>query len=148
MSKINLTFRIATEKDLEFLIWLRQETMAEHLKSAGMEVDEENFLSRIKHQFEHAKIILVKNQKIGLLKLIETDTEIEILQIQIMPDYQNKGIGKDIIQSIIENSSIKKIPVKLSVLKTNKAQNLYKTLGFAIYDEDKNSYFMKTSQTI
>jgi ribosomal protein S18 acetylase RimI-like enzyme len=148
MSKINLTFRRATEKDLEFLIWLRQETMAEHLKSAGMEVDEENHLSRIKHQFEHAKIILLKNQKIGLLKLIETDTEIEILQIQIMPDYQNKGIGKDIIQSIIENSSIKKIPVKLSVLKTNKAQNLYKTLGFAIYDEDKYSYFMKMSQTL
>ncbi|PJJ08497.1 acetyltransferase (GNAT) family protein [Flavobacterium sp. 1] len=145
MKQQALTYKKASEEDTEFLLWLRQETMVEHLNSAGMEVDEKKLLSRIKHQFEHAKIILLQDQKIGLLKLVETNTEIEILQIQIAPNHQNKGIGKGIIQSIIQEATTKKIPIKLSVLKVNKAQTLYQNLGFAIYDENKYSYFMKTS---
>jgi N-acetylglutamate synthase-like GNAT family acetyltransferase len=141
---MKFTYLKATEENIEFLLWLRKQTMTEHLLHAGKEVNEENLLDRIKHHFEHAKIILLKNQKIGLLKLAENKTEIEILQIQIEPNHQNKGIGKEIIQSIIQKAFTKNIPVKLSVLKTNKAQNLYKTLGFEIYDENEYSYFMKT----
>lgn len=142
---LSITFKKASEEDLEFLLWLRKETMVEHLIKAGKEVNEESLLSRIKHQFEHAKIILLNNQKIGLLKVTENSTEIEIHQIQIAPNYQNKGIGREIIQSILQKASAKKIPVKLSVLKVNKAQTLYQNLGFAIYDENEFSYFMKTS---
>jgi len=144
MSTLNLTFKKASEEDLEFLLWLRKETMVEHYIKAGKEVNEENLLSRINHHFEHAKIILLKDQKIGLLKVAENKTEIEILQIQIAPDYQNKGIGRQIIQSILEKAASKKIPVKLNVLKVNKAQTLYQNLGFVIYDENEYSYFMKT----
>jgi N-acetylglutamate synthase-like GNAT family acetyltransferase len=144
MSKMKLTYQKASKEDMEFLLWLRKQTMTEHLLYAGKEVNEENLLDRIKYHFEDAKIILSKNQKIGLLKLVENETEIEILQIQIEPNHQNKGIGKEIIQVIIQKASTKNIPVKLSVLKVNKAQNLYKTLGFEIYDENKYSYFMKT----
>jgi N-acetylglutamate synthase-like GNAT family acetyltransferase len=142
--KIKLTYKKATEEDLEFLLWLRKQTMTEHLLHAGKEVNEENFIDRINYHFEDAKIILLKDQKIGLLKIAENKTEIEILQIQIEPNHQNKGMGKEIIQSIIQKAFTKNIPVKLSVLKVNKAQNLYKTLGFEIYDENEYSYFMKT----
>lgn len=144
MNQTVLTYKKATKEDLEFLLWLRKETMVEHYIKAGKEVNEENLLSRINHHFEHAKIILLKDQKIGLLKVAEYDSEIEILQIQIAPDYQNKGIGKQIIQSILMEASEKKIPVKLNVLKVNKAQTLYQNLGFEIYNENEYSYFMKT----
>ena len=145
MNKTNLTFKKATEEDIEFLLWLRKETMVEHYLKAGKEVNEESLLSRINHHFEHAKIILLNDQKIGLLKVAEQDNEIEIFQIQIAPNYQNKGLGREIIKSILKEASAKKIPVKLSVLKVNKAQNLYKNLGFEIYDENEFSYFMRTT---
>lgn len=144
MSKTTLIYIKASEEDLGFLLWLRKETMVEHYIKAGKEVSEQNLLSRIKDNFEHAKIILQQEQKIGLLKVAENKTEIEIFQIQIAPDYQNKGIGSQIIQSILQEASAKEIPVKLSVLKVNKAQTLYQNLGFAIYDENEYSYFMKT----
>ena len=145
MNNTTIKYKKATEQDLEFLLWLRKETMVEHLIKAGMEVNEENLLSRIKHQFENAKIILLNDQKIGLLKITKQDTEIEILQIQIAPDFQNKGIGKQVIHSILQEASVKKMRVKLNVLKVNKAQTLYQNLGFEIYGEDEYSYFMKTS---
>jgi ribosomal protein S18 acetylase RimI-like enzyme len=139
---MKLTYQKATEEDMEFLLWLRKQTMTEHLLHTGKVVNEENLLDRIRYHFEDAEIILLKDQKIGLLKLAEN--EIEILQIQIEPNHQNKGIGKEIIQAIIQKASTKNIPVKLSVLKVNKAQTLYKNLGFEIYDENEYSYFMKT----
>jgi len=139
-----LTFKKATEEDIEFLLWLRKETMVEHYLKAGKEVNEESLLSRINHHFEHAKIILLNDEKIGLLKVAEHENEIEIFQIQIAPKYQNKGLGREIIKSILKEASSKKIPVKLSVLKVNKAQTLYKNLGFEIYDENEFSYFMRT----
>jgi ribosomal protein S18 acetylase RimI-like enzyme len=141
---MKLTYQKATEEDIDFLLWLRKQTMVEHLIHAGKEVNEENLLDRINYHFKNAKIILLENQKIGLLKLAENENEIEILQIQIEPNHQNKGIGKEIIQAIIQKAFTKNIPVKLSVLKVNKAQNLYKNLGFEIYDENEYSYFMKT----
>lgn len=141
---MKLTYQKATEEDIEFLLWLRKQTMTEHLVNAGNEINEEKFLDRINYYFDDAKIILLKDQKIGLLKLTKNETEIEIHQLQIEPNHQNKGIGKEIIQAIIQKASTKNIPVKLSVLKVNKAQNLYKTLGFEIYDENEYSYFMKT----
>ena len=144
MSKITLTYKKAFEEDLEYLLWLRKETMVEHYIKAGKEVSEEHLLNRIQDNFEHAKIILLQEQRIGLLKVAKNKTEIKIHQIQIAPNYQNKGIGKQIIQSILQDASANKIPVKLSVLKVNKAQTLYENLGFVIYDEDKYSYFMKT----
>lgn len=139
-----LTFKKATAEDIEFLLWLRKETMVEHYINAGKKVNEESLLNRINYQFEYAKIILLKNQQIGLLKIAEQDNEIEIFQIQIAPNHQNKGIGSQIIQSIRKEASAKRIPVKLSVLKVNKAQTLYQNLGFEIYDENEFSYFMKT----
>src|SRR6187431_2946479 len=144
MNNTNLSFKKAFKEDIDFLLWLRKETMVEYYLKAGKEVNEENLLSRINHYFEHAKIILLDNQKIGLLKVFENNNEIEILQIQIAPEYQNKGIGRKIIQSILQEATTNKIPVKLSVLKVNKAQTLYQNLGFVIYDEDQYSYFMKT----
>ncbi|REH00880.1 GNAT family N-acetyltransferase [Flavobacterium aquicola] len=144
----NLTFRKASKEDIEFLLWLRKETMVQYLINSRMEVNEESHLSRINYHFEHAKIILLNNQKIGLLKTAEQDGEIEILQIQIAPNHQNKGIGSQIIKSILKESFAKKIPVRLSVLKANKAQTLYKNLGFEIYDENEFSYFMKTTLNV
>jgi N-acetylglutamate synthase-like GNAT family acetyltransferase len=144
MNENKITYQKATEEDIEFLLWLRKQTMTEYLLHAGKEVNEENLLDRINHHFDNAKIILLEDQKIGLLKLAKNENKIEILQIQIEPNHQNKGIGKKIIQSIIQKATTKNIPVKLSVLKVNKAQTLYKNLGFEIYDENEYSYFMKT----
>jgi N-acetylglutamate synthase-like GNAT family acetyltransferase len=142
MNSTLITYRDATEDDIPFLLWLRKQTMVEHLISSGQVILEENLINRIKHQFEHAKIIMLNEQQIGLLKLSENNIEIEIIQIQIEPNFQNKGFGKEIILKIIQKANKTKVPVKLSVLKKNKAQNLYATLGFEIYNENKLSYFM------
>ncbi|UKB83095.1 GNAT family N-acetyltransferase [Chryseobacterium sp. MEBOG06] len=142
----SLTYRQATERDLDFLFDLRTKTMVPHYEVSGLSTDRQTTMQRILYQFEKANIILLDNQPIGLLKVDRTFTNIDILQLQIDPAQQGKGLGKKILTDILEEASLVGKTVSLSVLKTNKAQHLYTSLGFRIVDEDQNSYFMETEK--
>lgn len=140
---MNLQYRKATENDISFLFDLRTKTMTEHYVSSHLPTDKESTLQRILYHFEKANIITLNNEPIGLLKINRAENHIEVLQIQIDPKLQGKGIGKSILKEIIEEASATKKPVRLSVLKTNKAQTLYVVLGFKIIAEDQHSYMME-----
>ncbi|MNQ05843.1 Acetyltransferase (GNAT) family protein [compost metagenome] len=143
MKKIELNYRKASLADIEYLLWLRKQTMTEHFLNSGIEVNDEYHLKRIEYQFEDAKIILLNENPIGLLKVNENKSGFEIIQIQIDPEFQGKGIGKKMIQSIIDKASSLNLPVELSVLKNNKAKQLYISLGFKIINENEDSFIMK-----
>ena len=143
MDVTKLKYRKAQQTDIAYLLWLRKETMNEHLICSGMDVDEDNHLRRILYQFDDAQIILLNDHKIGLLKISEFQNSIEIIQVQIEPKFQGKGIGQKIITSIIEKAFEKRLPVILSVLKGNKAKKLYESIGFKVIEENDHSFVMK-----
>lgn len=143
MKNMNLQYRKATENDISFLFDLRTKTMTEHYISSNLPTDKESTLQRILYHFEKANIITLNNEPIGLLKINKAENHIEILQIQIDPKLQGKGIGKSILKDIIDEASVTQKTVRLSVLKTNKAQTLYTVLGFKIIAEDQHSYIME-----
>ncbi len=138
-----LTFQKATENDIDYLLDLRIKTMVPHYTDSGLPTDRETTLQRILYQFDKAHIILMNGQPIGLLKINRTDTKIDILQLQIDPGQQGKGLGKMILTDILQEASSTGKTAALSVLKTNKAQHLYSSLGFKIVGEDEHSFFME-----
>jgi ribosomal protein S18 acetylase RimI-like enzyme len=143
MDAIELTYRKCLNTDIEYLLWLRKKTMDEHLINSDIDVSDENHLNRIMFKFNQAKIILLNDKKIGLLKILEHQNSIEIIQIQIEPIHQGKGFGQKIIKSIIEKLSGEKLSVVLSVLKENKAKKLYDRIGFKVITENNESFIMK-----
>jgi len=136
------TLKKATLKDVEFLLNLRIATMEEHLIKAGIHLSMADHKERIFHNFEFAKIIMHQDESIGLLKVLEHPRDYEIEQIQIKKEYQGKGIGLRIIKDLIRKAEFENLPLKLSVLKNNKARFLYERLGFIKTGEDLKSYFM------
>ncbi|WP_326984921.1 GNAT family N-acetyltransferase [Chryseobacterium sp. MYb264] len=146
MNFIHLQSRKATENDMDFLLDLRIKTMNEHLKSSGFPTDDDTHLKRILYEFETAKIMMYRKEDIGLLKVKYKKDEIELIQLQIHPDFQGKGFGKHILKMIIEESLFSEIPVYLSVLKTNPAQKLYARVGFRTVEENEHSFTMKFSK--
>ncbi|MDH6250763.1 ribosomal protein S18 acetylase RimI-like enzyme [Chryseobacterium sp. H1D6B] len=142
---LKLEYKKASESDLDFLLDLRMKTMNLHYANSNLPTTRETTLQRVLYQFEKANIIILNDEPAGLLKIDRNADKIDILQLQIDPILQGKGIGKAILEDIIEEASKAQKPVLLSVLKTNKAQKLYFSLGFKIIDEDEHSYFMKFS---
>lgn len=143
---LKLKYRKASESDLDFLLDLRMKTMNEHYANSSLPTDRESTLQRVLYQFEKANIILFNNEPIGLLKIDRSKDKIEVLQLQVDPSQQGKGLGKIILKQIIAEALSSQKPVVLSVLKTNKAQNLYSSLGFVTIDENEHSYIMEWKQ--
>jgi predicted FMN-binding regulatory protein PaiB len=63
-----LEFRSATAADLPFLVALRHATMSEHLARVNAARDDASQLARVLVRFEHARIVSVNGQDVGLLK--------------------------------------------------------------------------------
>ncbi|CAM3028416.1 N-acetyltransferase [Chryseobacterium flavum] len=139
----DLYYQKADEKDIDFLLDLRMKTMNPHYTESNLPTDRETTLQRILYRFDKAHIIFLHHQPVGLLKINRTDEKTEVLQLQILPDLQGRGLGKKILKDILDEASVSGKTVTLSVLKTNKAQHLYSRLGFRIVGEDQYSYFME-----
>ncbi|MFC5048629.1 GNAT family N-acetyltransferase [Aquimarina hainanensis] len=140
---MEISYRKATEADIDFLLNLRKETMVPHLENQHLFLSEEQHLNRIRFHFEVAYIILFKTGPIGLVKYCETKKEIQLLQLQITPDLQGKGIGRKVLSFLKQQSAQKKKQIKLTVLKSNPAQALYQRFGFRITGEDANEFHME-----
>jgi len=143
-----LTYRTALESDLNFLLDLRTKTMNPHLIASSLSTTVDSHMLRVKYKFEHASIIEYNRTSIGLLKIERKQDGIELIQIQIDPLYQGRGIGKKIFEQIINEANSEKRSITLQVLKVNKAQRLYVKLGFKIMEESHDSYLMKYSKDV
>jgi len=88
------------------------------------------------------KIVILNNENIGLLKLDEKEHIVAIVQIQIDPKFQGKGIGQQIIKAVINKSLSAGKEISLSVLKENPAKALYARMGFEIIGQDDISFMM------
>lgn len=141
--KTPLIYQKATENDMDYLLDLRIKTMVPHYAASNLPTDRETTLNRVLDQFDKAYVIFLDNLPIGLLKLDRAETNIDIMQLQIDPSQQGKGLGRMILTDILEEASKEGKTASLSVLKTNKAQHLYFSLGFKTVGEDKYSYFME-----
>ena len=64
-------------------------------------------------------------------------------EIQILPEFQNRGIGTDLIKSEIMLARKANMPIRLRLLKDNPSYSLYKRLGFKTYKEDGNYLYME-----
>ncbi|WP_108804631.1 N-acetyltransferase [Aquimarina sp. Aq107] len=140
---MNIELIKAKDEDIVFLLELRKQTMIEHLEKAGVFLSEDGHVSRVKFHFNNSHVIHLNDSRIGVLKYIETNNSIEILQFQILPKYQGKGIGNYLLNYIIQLSRDANKNVRLKVLKENPAKFLYERNGFKIYDEDQYEFHME-----
>ncbi|MEW7289599.1 GNAT family N-acetyltransferase [Aquimarina sp. 2304DJ70-9] len=133
----------AKETDKNFLLDLRKLTMVKHLEKAGIYLSDEEHVARAHDFFEATQILINSSERIGVLKCLETQNSIEIVQLQILPQYQGMDIGKGIANDVISKAQSKNKSVTLKVLKENPARYLYERIGFKITGEDQYEFHMK-----
>lgn len=138
-----LTYMPAVESDMGYLLWLREQTMTPYLALAGIPTDEQTHLDRIRYRWQNAQIISWQGTKVGLLKCMQDGEAIEVVQLQIAPDFQGKGIGKKVLEMVLAQACQHNKKVMLSVLKQNPALRLYERLGFEVTHQDDESYYLQ-----
>jgi len=142
-SKMATTLISVKAEDKSYLIELRKITMVEHLERAGIYLSEDQHIDRVDNDFECFQIIYTGAKRAGAIKLKESEQDIEVIQIQIHPDFQGLGLGSQVLSKLIDNARLKRKNVKLNVLKANRALAMYRRLGFALCSEDEYEYHLR-----
>lgn len=143
MKTLELMLRAATPADEPFLFDLRRATMDEHLKRAGEPIDEHAHWARLRYRYNDAHIVCCGSERLGLFKFVRNPDEWTIVQIQILPTYQGRGIAAHLLGEFLRQADCAGVPVKLSVLKGNRAINLYERFGFQVVDSTDASLQMR-----
>ncbi len=132
--------------DLNFVFNLKKETMKWYIEKIygwNDEVQRQKTLKEINSNMGNMKIIIKDNEKIGVTTFADTKSEYIVGLTMIVPKYQNKGIATNVINNYIEKAKQNKKRIIIKTYKENPAQNLYKRLGFKIYDENETHIFLE-----
>jgi len=137
---MNFTQRSATYEDK---VWL--EPLYESLMKPYVEQSHEWDETLFDKYFEPEKvsIIQVDGKDIGMLTVEHLENHIYLGDIQIDEAYQGKGIGSNILKSLIKKAQQSTLPIKLKVLKVNPARNLYERFGFKLSEEQEYSIVLE-----
>ena len=126
--------RMATEADKEFIYSTKKDALYEYVNQIwGWDEIYQRKRFEETLQIENIQIISSKGLDSGILEVIFDDHFIEIVNIELLPEYRNIGIGTKMIEELIQIAQQENRPIKLRVFKLNKkATRLYEKIGFKI----------------
>ncbi len=91
-----------------------------------------------------ARIVVVDGEDVGVVAVEWGAAEAFLCTIEILPEYQGRGLGAALVRRVIAEADGRHLPVRLRVLKINPARRLYERLGFVISGETETHYLMTT----
>lgn len=89
----------------------------------------------------------LNNSYIGFICILDLDTELEIIDVFVLPEFQGNGYGDRLLKYILDNYKDRNYFLEVNV-NNEKAINLYKKNGFNIlttrkhYYKDEDAYVM------
>jgi ribosomal protein S18 acetylase RimI-like enzyme len=141
---MNVTLRIASVDDADFLFQLHRIAMQTYVMQTWRVWDEEWQLQHFQQYFDPfaCQIIVLNGQDIGVISVGREGTSMFLSNIELLPAYQGRGIGTFLIKALLDEAHQKGVVLTLQVLKVNPARRLYERLGFAISGETATHYQM------
>ena len=135
-----IVLRPASPDDAEFVFRVSEATMRAYAEATWGRWDPEQTkasFSPVTH-----RIIQRDGADIGCLEWIEQLDGFRLNKLFILPTYQNRGIGSEILDRPIDQARSALKPIRLSVLTVNPAQTFYALHGFYISDKTPERVFM------
>jgi ribosomal protein S18 acetylase RimI-like enzyme len=72
---------------------------------------------------------------IGYVWVHRSENELRVLDVALLPEHRNAGIGTQLMTTLIEEARERRVPLRLYVLANGAARRLYERLGFTPVSE-------------
>ncbi|MEO8435571.1 MAG: GNAT family N-acetyltransferase [Pyrinomonadaceae bacterium] len=149
-----ITLRDVLPADEPFLFEVYASTRAEEMALVPWnEEQRQSFLtmqfaaqhSHYREQFPDANysVILGDDQAVGRLYVLKDKTETRILDITVLPEYRNRGIGTSLLQGLLDEASHSGKRVLIYVETFNPSLRLFERLGFRSMAEEGFNFLME-----
>ncbi len=137
---MEIRLRSITSGDLDFMWKLHNEALREYVEKTWGWDDERQrgYVAEIVDSKE-GNVVVVDGEDAGVWYVIEYEDEILLNSIRLLPEFQRRGVGTQLITQLLGRHDK---PVRLQVLKVNPARSLYERLGFEVFGETETHYKM------
>ena len=146
-----LTLRSVTPEDDEFLLTLYSSTREAELAQVEWVEGQKDLFLRWQFQLQRSEyetrfpdadyyVVLLDNQPAGRIWIGSDDEQIRLLDIALLPEYQNRGAGTTLLRRLIDQAALEGKPMRHMVfVLNNDAHRFYERLGFIVI-EDLGAY--------
>jgi GNAT superfamily N-acetyltransferase len=148
-----LVLRNERTEDETFLRELYASTRADELANSGWTPAQTDAFLRMQFDFQRTHyrrhhsdasflIVEVDGRPIGRLYVHYTREDVRVMDISLMPIARGQGIGRRLLEKVLEEAARLAAPVTLHVGVGNPARRLYERLGFCTVEQDAMNLFM------
>jgi ribosomal protein S18 acetylase RimI-like enzyme len=141
-----VTLRPVTPGDTAFLTRVYASTRAEEMAIVPWTDEQKNAFVEMQFRAQDTdyhtnypdaayEVVLQNDTPVGRLYVHRRPEEISILDIALLPEHRGAGIGGKLLGDLIRESEAAGKPLVIYVEKYNRAQTLYRRLGFAETDD-------------
>ncbi len=104
-------------------------------------------MARFRRAFkaEQVKVICVAGADIGWIQVSEPIGRLHLHQLHLIARFRNHGIGTRLIRALLIRGRRTGRPVRLNVIRGNRALSLYRRLGFRTVGGDAEKLYMRWS---
>lgn len=149
-----ITLRPATDNDLPFLEALYASTRAEEVALVGWSPEMQQAFLRQQHTAQHAhykahyphaawRIIERAGEAIGRLYWRESEADLHIIDISLVPGSRGSGLGEALLRDMAAHAAQDGRGLTIFVEKNNPARSLYQRLGFETVEDHGVYDFMR-----
>ena len=144
--RATITLRDTGKDDDPFLFKLYASTREEEMAAWGWGVAQQEMFLRMQFQARQRalfvdgskttdRIILRDGEPIGRIVVIRSSSEICLADIALLTNYRGAGIGATLIRELQAEAASASLPLRLHVVRDNRAAQLYHRLGFSVIDD-------------
>lgn len=137
----DISLRPIESGDRDFLYSVYASTRVAELGSVNWTTEQKNhflwsqFSAQHQHYQQHYAdanfdIVLHKNVPIGRLYVLRQPHDIRVVDIALLPDKRNSGIGSKLLRQLMSEAASAGCPLSIHVECFNPARRLYDRLGF------------------
>ncbi|MEK6302342.1 MAG: GNAT family N-acetyltransferase [Acidobacteriota bacterium] len=143
-----VTLRSAGPDDEDFLFELFRQTVGDELAILGDAILRMQFKAQLltySAEFPAAdhQIIMLGDRAIGRVLVERKESENRGVDIALLAEHRSGGIGRMLIQELVEEAARAGKPFRISVVKTNPALHLYERLGFKTTGDTGTQFLME-----
>jgi len=139
--------RKITAADFEWAFELHKAAMGEYVERTwGWDEDFQRQFFADAFERQPRQVIQVAGQDVGVLVTDERHGDLYLGLIELLPAWQGRGLGTDILRWLIRRAADAGKTLSLHVLKTNvRAAALYQREGLRVVDSEEVKLLMRTS---
>ncbi|MES2933466.1 MAG: GNAT family N-acetyltransferase [Pseudomonadota bacterium] len=152
-----INVRTRDEHDRSFLSDLYTSTRIEELQQVDWPEQQkraflhDQFTLQHEHYLKHyprASWLVIERDGVAIGRLYEetTGSEVRLMDISLLPDCRNQGIGSTLMKMVLDYADELNLPVGLHVESFNPALKLYMRLGFTTMETRGIYFFMQRNK--